>query len=466
MKTFKPYNPDQLFLLPPALRDWLPEGHLALFVSDVVDALDLTPILATYEDGDGRGQPPYHPAMMVKLLVYGYCTGTPSSRRLEKATYEEVPYRVLAADQHPDHDSIAAFRQQHLSALAGLFTQVLALCQRAGLVRLGHVALDGTKVLANASKHKAMSYGRMGEAERKLEQEVAALLAHAAQVDAAEDAQYGKGRRGNDLPTELTRRTTRLAKIREAKAALEAEARAEAAEAAAKAQAKLAERERKAETTGRKPSGPPPTVPDPTKATPRPKAQRNFTDPESRIMKDGATKSFVQAYNAQAAVDGTAQVIVAATVTQEANDKQQLVPMVTQAVANCGQPPVVVSADSGYFSEAAVTAEALGSIDLHVAVDRQKHGDAPPPGASPSPRPDDGTAVGAMRAKLQTAAGHAVYALRKAIVEPVFGQIKDTRGFRRFSFRGLGKVQAEWQVICLTHNLLKLFRAGWVPQAT
>jgi transposase len=452
MKTFKPYTPDQLLLLPPALQDWLPEDHLALFISDVVDhALDLSSILATYETSDGRGQPPYHPALMVKLLVYAYCTGKPSSRKIEQATYEEVPYRVLAANQHPDHDSIAAFRQQHLAALAGLFTQVLALCQRAGLVRLGHVALDGTKVLANASKHKAMSYGRMAEAERTLAAEVAALLAQAQQVDAAEDARYGQGRRGDDLPAELARRESRLAKIREAKAALEAEARAQAA---------LAARQRQAETAGRKPKGRPPRVPDPAQAMPTPNAQRNFTDPESRIMKDGATKSFVQAYNAQAAVDGAAQVIVAAAVTQDANDKQQLVPLLTQVVANCGAAPAVASADSGYFSEAAVTADALAAIELYVAPDRQKHGEAP----APEPVPDDGTASGAMRAKLQTAAGHAVYALRKALVEPVFGQIKEGRGFRRFSFRGLAKVQAEWLLICLTHNLLKLFRAGWTPQ--
>ncbi len=460
MKTFKPYTPDQLLLLPPALQDWLPEDHLALFISDVVDqALDLSPIFAVYEAKDGRGQPPYHPALLVKLLVYGYCTGKPSSRKIERATYEEVPYRVLAANQHPDHDSIAAFRQQHLAALAGLFTQVLALCRQAGLVKLGHVALDGTKVLANASKHKAMSYGRMGEAERKLEAEVAALLAQAAQVDAAEDAQYGKGRRGDELPAELARRESRLAKIREAKAALEAAARAEAVQAAATAQRTLAERQRKAETTGRKPKGPTPTVPDPTEATPKPKAQRNFTDPESRIMKDGATKSFVQAYNAQAAVDGTAQVIVAAAVTQAANDKQQLVPMLTEVAANCGVRPAAASGDAGYFSEAAVTDAALGEIDLYVPPDRQQHGEVPPPPA------DDGTGRSAMRAKLQTTAGHAIYALRKTIVEPVFGQIKGARGFRRFSVRGLAKVQAEWSLICLTHNLLKLFRAGWRPQA-
>ena len=458
MKTFKPYAPDQLFLLPPALQDWLPEGHLALFLSDVVDhALDLTPILAAYETGDGRGQPPYHPALLVKLLLYAYCTGKPSARQIERATYEEVPYRVLAANQHPDHDTLAAFRQQHLPALAGLFTTVLALCQRAGLVKLGHVALDGTKVLAHASKHKARSYGRMTEAEQKLEREVAALLAQAEQVDAAEDARYGKGRRGDELPAELTRRASRLAKLREAKAALEAEAKAQAA-------AKQAERQRQAAATGRKPKGRPPQVPDPAQATPAPTAQRNFTDPDSRIMKDGATKSFVQAYNAQAAVDGEAQVIVAAAVTQEANDKRQLVPLLTQVKANVGAAPAVASADSGYCSEAAVTDPALAGIDLHVAPDRQKHGAPPAAGTGPPPGSDDGTAVAAMRAKLQTAAGHAVYALRKTIVEPVFGQIKTGRGFRRFSFRGVAKVRAEWQVICLTHNLLKLFRAGWTPQ--
>jgi transposase len=459
MKTFKPYNPDQLFLLPPALRDWLPEGHLALFLSEVVDtALDLTAIFATYETSDRRGQPPYHPALLVKLLLYGYCTGKSSSRQIERATYEEIPYRVLAANQHPDHDTLATFRQTHLAALAGLFLQVLRLCQRAGLVKLGHVALDGTKILANASKHKAMSYSRMPEAERKLEQEIAALLAQAQRVDAAEDAQYGKGTRGDELPAELARRESRLAKIRDAKAALEAEAAALAVEAAAVAQAKLAARERQTRETGRKPKGPAPIVPDPTQATPTPKAQRNFTDPASRIMKDGATKSFVQAYNAQAAVDGTVQVIVAAAVTQEANDKQQLVPMLTQVKPNCGAPPAAASGDAGYFSEAAVTDAALAGIALYVPPDRLKHGEAPAPAS------DDGTVIGAMRAKLQTVAGHAAYALRKAIVEPVFGQIKGARGFRRFAFRGLAKVRAEWQLICLTHNLLKLFRAGWRPQ--
>jgi transposase len=463
MKTFKPDTPGQLLLLPPALQDWLPEDHLAWFISDVVDhALDLSPILATYETGDGRGQPPYHPALLVKLLLYAYCAGKPSSRKIEQATYDEVPYRVLATNQHPDHDTLAAFRQTHLEALAGLFLQGLLLCQQAGLVQRGHVALDGSKVLANASKHKAMRYGRMEEAERKLTAEIAALLAEAQRVDAAEDARYGKGKRGNELPTELARRESRLAKIREAKAALEAEAQAQATAAAAAAQAKRAERERQAQATGRKPTGRPPQLSDPTQAKPKPKAQRNFTDPESRIMKAGASKSFVQAYNAQAAVDGAAQIIVAAEVTQEANDKRQLVPMLAQVKANVGEAPAVASADSGYCSTAAVTDPALGGIDLYVAVDRQPHGEGPT--AEPGPPPAEDTVLAAMRTKLQTAAGRAVYALRKTIVEPVFGQIKDgPQAFRRFSFRGLTKVQAEWRLVCCTHNLLKLFRAGWRP---
>ena len=301
----------------------------------------------------------------------------------------------------------------------------------------------------------------MAEAKRALEQEIAALLQEAQRVDAAEEAQHGTGRRGDELPAELARRESRRAKIRAAKTALEAEAKGQAGAAAA--QAKAADRERRTRETGRTPPGRPPKVPDPTQAVAAPKAQRNFTDPESRIMKDGATQSFVQASNAQAVVDGMGQVIVAAAVTQAANDKQQLVPMVTQVVEHCGAAPAAASADSGYCSEVAVKAAALDRINLYVlyvAPDRQKHGNTPAP-----PHSDDGTVRGAMRAKLQTAAGHTVYALRKAIAEPVFGQIKDGPGFRRCSFRGLAKAQAEWLLICLTHNLLKLFRAGWCPQA-
>jgi len=462
-KTFRPYSLDQHLLLPPDLRDWLPEGHLALYVSDVVDALDLSAIYRVYAEADPRGAVAYHPAMLVKLLMYAYCIGMPSSRRIERGTYEDVALRVLAGDQHPDHDTIAAFRQRHLPALAALFVQVLQLCQRAGLVRLGHVAIDGTKVGANASKHKAMSYERMGESERRLEREVRALLEQAAARDAAEDAQYGKGRWGEELPEELARRESRLRKIREAKAELEAEARAAAAEQAEAARAKCAERERKAEETGRRPGGRPPAIPDPETAVPEPKAQRNFTDPESRIMKDGATKSFVQAYNAQAAVDGAAQVIVAAAVTQAANDVEQLVPLLEQVACNVGRMPAVVTADAGYFSEANVMAEALREVDLYIPPARQRHSvDEAAPGEPPLP---EAGVREQMRHKVCTPEGREVYRWRKAIVEPVFGHTKACRGFRRFALRGLGNVSAEWLLICLTHNVLKLFRSNWQPVA-
>jgi transposase len=457
MKTFKPYNPDQLFLLPPALRDWLPEGHLALFLSDVVDELDLSPIVSAYEEGDGRGQPPFHPTMMVKLLLYAYCTGKPSSRKIERATYEEIPYRVLAANQHPDHDSLAEFRKRHLKALAGLFQQVLKLCQAAGLVKLGHVALDGSKIKANASKHKAMSYERMSAAEQKLEQEVAQLLAKAQEIDAAEDAQYGSGRRGDELPAELAQRETRLEKIREAKRALEQEAQARAEQQAEAARARITERQRQEQQSGQKAKGPSPRIPDPEQAKPEPKAQRNFTDPDSRIMKDGATKSFEQAYNAQVVVDSHAQIIVVAAVTQQANDQQQLVPMLEQVEQNLGQKPEKGSADAGYFSEANVTHDKLKRIDLYVAPDRERPSESAP-GSHRSPSAES-TGREQMRQKLKTPHGRAIYKMRKAIVEPVFGQIKQVRGFRRFSFRGRENVSKEWQLICLTHNLLKLFRA-------
>jgi len=465
MKTFKPYSPEQIYLLPPNLAEWLPEGHLASFISDVIDELDLREIFASYKKGDDRGQPPYHPAMMLKLLVYGYCMGKPSSRKIEKATWEEVSYRVLSTDQHPDHDSIAEFRKRHLPVLAGLFLQVLKLCQEAGLVKLGHVALDGTKVKANASKHKAMSYDRMGKAEAQLEKEIAALLQEAESVDAAEDAKYGKGKRGDELPEELQRRESRLIKIRAAKAALEVEAKEKAEEKAKEVEERLKKRAEEETRTGKKTKGTLPIAPDPEMAIPEAKAQKNFTDPESRIMKDGASKGFEQAYNAQIAVDSTAQVIVAEGVTQESNDKKQLVPMMVKTKENVGSLPENASADAGYFSEANVTAKELEDFNLHIPPDRKKHGDK----ALPVNEEKDvkGLSVAdQMRRKLKTETGHEVYRFRKAIVEPVFGQIKEVRGFRRFSMRGLTKVKSEWTLVCLTHNLLKLFRSGWLPQAT
>ena len=338
-----------------------------------------------------------------------------------------------------------------------------ALGSMSGVLKLGHVAIDGTKLQANASKHKAMSYERMGEAEQKLQQQVEELLRKAEQVDAAEDAQYGKGKRGDELPAELARRESRLQKIREAKAALEAEAKQKAEEQKAAAEAKLAERRKKEAETGKKTAGRDPQIPDPEQARPVAKAQRNFTDPDSRIMPDGANKgSFVQGYNVQAAVDSHAQVIVAAEVVQATNDKQQLVPMVEQVAANVGQNPVAVSADSGYFSEASVTDERVGGIDLHVAVGREKDSEEVEPASELGS--ENVSAREAMASKLRTGAGQAVYKQRKAIVEPVFGQTKEGRGFRRFVLRGLAKARAEWRLICLTHNLLKLFRPGWQPQ--
>ena len=463
---FRECTLDQPLLLAPSLQEWLPENHLARFLADVTEQLDLSKIYGAYGRRDGRGQAGYHPLLLTRLLLYGYAMGVASSRVIERKTYEDVAFRYLAADQHPDHDTIAAFRQQHLETLAGLFTEALQLCQKAGLVKLGHVAIDGSKLQANASKHKAMSYGRMAETEQRLQAEVEAMLRRAQETDAAEDERYGKGKRGEELPEELARRESRLRKIREAKAALEAEARAEAEKKKAAAEARIAERRAQQEHSGKKPSGRDPHVPDPEKAVPEEKAQRNFTDPESRIMPDGAHKgSFVQGFNAQIAVDSAAQIIVAAEVTQETNDKQQLLPMLERVEQALGAKPRVATADAGYFSEDQVTDERVKAIELYVATGKQKHGepDTAESGAA-SPLTKAGSPREQMKQKLKAEEGRAVYKMRKAIVEPVFGQIKEWRGFRRFRFRGLAKVRAEWKLICLTHNLLKLYRSGWCPQ--
>ena len=462
-KSFLPDAVNQSLLFPPSLHDWLPERHLARFVVDVVDALDLGAIYASYDEKDGRGQSAYPPAMMVRVLLYGYATGVYSSRKIEARTYEDVAFRYLSADAHPDHDTFAAFRKRHLEALAGLFTQALLLCEKAGLVKLGHVSIDGTKIKAHASKHKAMSYARMGEAEARLKAEIEELLQQAEATDAAEDAAYGKGKRGDELPEELARRASRLQKIAQAKAELEQEARQKAEQERAAAEAKLAARREQEERTGKKKRGREPRVPDPDKATPDGKAQRNFTDPESRIMPDGANKgSFLQGYNAQAAVDATAQVIVAAEVTQETTDNGQLLPMLDQVKQNMGRKPEAASADAGYWSEANATDESVADIDLHIATGRDKHEEVI--ATASGPPPEGAAAKQAMRHKLRTEAGRAVYKMRKAIVEPVFGQIKEQRGFRRFSLRGLDNVRREWRLVCLTANLLKLFGSGWTPQ--
>ena len=427
-KTYRPYCPNQMFLLPPSLQDWLPENHLSYFVSDVVDQLDLSEIESYYEKDD-RGQPPYHPRMMTKVLVYAYCVGIFSSRKIQKRLIEDVAFRVLAAGNQPDFRTISDFRKIHHKALEGLFQQVLRLALEAGAIKLGRVALDGTKVKANASKHKAMSYGRMKDEERKLREEVRKLLAQAKAADDEEDARYGKDKSGDELPEELSRRETRLQKIREAKRALEERAREEAEE----------EGKSKDEAKGTEPQD---------------KAQYNFSDPESRIMK--GADGFVQAYNAQAVVESTTQLIVAQAVTQEANDKRQVAPMVAALEQQAGQKPEALLADSGYCSDKNLEHLEKKEIEAYIATDRQKHGEKEI--CKPGPLPKGATRVDRMKRKLQTKAGSAIYAARKSIVEPVFGQIKRARGFRQFNLRGIEKVRAEWAIVCMTHNILKIYR--------
>ena len=429
-KTFRPYEPDQISLMPASMRDWLPSDHLAYFISDVVDNLDLSAIMERYV-GEERGYPPYHPAMMVKVLLYAYCTGVASSRKIEKHLCEDIAFRVLAANNTPDFRTISDFRKDHLKALAGLFLQVLKLCQKAGLVKLGHVALDGTKIKANASKHKAMSYKRMKEEESRLEAEVAELLKKAESVDEEEDQRYGKGKKGDELPKELAFRESRLKKIQEAKAALEAEARLEA--------------EKKPDKND-------------GDGTPPDKAQRNFTDPDSHIMPASGGKHFIQAYNAQAAVDSAKQVIVAAEVTNKPTDRGQAEPMMEIVKSNTGQLPCQMSADAGYFSSDAVSNLTALGMDVYMPPDKIGHRFTLPP--APRGRiPQCLSIADRMRRKLRTKKGKERYGLRKELPEPVFGQIKQVRGFDHFLLRGLENVSSEWKVICTGHNLLKLFRA-------
>jgi transposase len=424
-KTYRPYVPEQDLLLPPSLRDWLPVDHLAFFVSDLVDQLDLAAIMAVYEDEE-RGYPPYHPVMLTKVLVYAYCVGVFSSRRIQRRLVEDVAFRLLAAGNEPDFRTIADFRKLHLATLKGFFEQVLCLARELGAPRVGRVALDGSKIKANASKHKAMSYDRMRDKQQQLREEVSQLLAQAEAADAADDAEYGTERRGDELPAELQRRESRLKRIREAKRALEGRAK----EAAAA-------------------KGEPPES-----AKPDPKAQYNFTDPESRIMK--GPDGFVQAYNVQVAVDDL-QLIVGQAVTQETNDKKQLLPMVTAIEQQSGATPLQLLADAGYCSDENLTAMADTTIDAYISTRKQKHGERPGP-CPRGPLPQTATLVDRMARKLHTKAGARVYAARKAIVEPVIGQIKQARGFRQFLLRGFEKVQGEWSLVCTTHNILKLYR--------
>jgi IS5 family transposase len=396
---------------------------------------------------------------MVTLLLYAYSTGTYSSRRMAAKLVDDVAYRFLAAGNAPDFRTLNDFRKTHGVALNGLFVQVLKLCAEAGLVKLGRVAVDGTKVKANASKHKAMSYARMSEREAALQQQVAELLARAQAVDEAEDAEYGEDRRGDELPEELQRAEGRLAKIRAAKAALEAQARDQAARDAEVAKANQAEHERREQANGRRFGGGHFKVPDPEQATPAPKAQRNFTDPESRIQK--TADGFIQGYTAVLAVDETAQVIVAQHVTPRGPEVQELLPAVDMIERLLGERPDQVVADAGYWSEHNVERLEAKGIDPYLARGRMKHGEP----ALPPPRgriPANLSVAERMQRKLRTKVGHAVYARRKVIVEPVNGQIKQARGFRQFLRRGVERVGQEWSLVCTAHNLLKL-RATWKP---
>ena len=441
----------------PVLRDWVPDGDLAHFVSDLVDsgALDLSAIYADYEEE--RGYPPYDPRLMVKLLVYGYAVGVTSSRKLERATYRDVAVRMLCADQHPDFRSITRFRERHLHALGELFVHALRLCKQARMVGLGVLAVDGTKLRADASRHKAMSYERMQRKESQLEAEIAALreqvdgvLRDAQATDAAEDQAFGADRRGDELPDELQRRESRLAVIQRAKAALEAEA--QAAE-----KARRAELEERGKTPRNPPGGRDPFAP-------KPKAQRNFTDPDSKIMKtsDGA---FQQCYNGQAIVDSVAQVIVAAELSDQAPDARLLEPALEQLDENLeaigARLPTgaALLGDAGYFSQDNVVITAEHRLDPHLATGRFKHSEPPAP-APRGPVPTDATPKQLMARKLAKKAGAALYARRKTIVEPVFGQMTTVQDARRMRLRGKPAARAQWRFHCAIHNLLKLHRNG------
>lgn len=445
-RKFRDWSTDQNWLFPPSPQDWLPRDHLVYFLLEVSEQVDVSPIVDDYDSEKG-GQPPFHPRMMLVLLLYSYSVGVFSSRKIMARCETDVAFRVIVGEDIPGFQRISEFRRRHLEQMQSLFIEVLALCREAGLLRIGRLALDGTKVKANASRHKAMSYDRMTAEEERLQKEIDELLRQAQAADEGDDEQHGVDRRGDELPEELARRETRLQKIRQAKAALEECARQKAADHAAKLEAE-----------GRKPRK------DPDEAVPDPKDQRNFTDPESKIMKT-SNKGFDQCGNAQA-VANEEQIIVAADVTDQANDSRQVKPMVDQTVENLDAVGVeenieAFTADTGYFSEENVTTlEANDRIDeAYIATGRLKHHEQVPDAPKGRP-PKSLTVKEKMARKLRTKKGRTEYARRKAIVEPPFGQIKHCRGFRQFMLRGLEQMQGEWNLVCLTHNLLKVFRSG------
>jgi transposase len=431
--TFRPCAPDQSLLFPPSPRDWLPEGHLAFFIADTVAALDLAALYTPYE-GDGRRNQPFDPQMMVTVLLYAYATGTFSSRRIARKLEEDVAYRVLAAGNFPAHRTIAEFRQQHLAAFEALFVQVVQIAREAGVVQLGALAVDGSKVKANASKHKAMSYGRMRQEDQRLRDEIAALLAEADAVDAAEDAEHGPDVRGDELPAELQRREERLAKIAAAKARLEAR------------QADEDRQKGRTPDDGRTSRGTKPFARD--FGVPPDDAQDNFTDPESRIMK--TSQGFDQCYNGQIAVDEASQIIVATGLTNCAADNGELLPLIDQTHATLGEQPSEVLADAGYRAEATFQTLETRQITGYISLGREGK-----PDTTPHPAHE---ATQRMAARLTSEVGRTRYRRRKAIVEPVFGWIKEVLGFRRFSLRGEAKARGEWNVVCLAVNLRRFHR--------
>ena len=445
-RKFREWRPDQNYLFPPSPQDWLPRNHLVYFLLEVSEQIDISPIVKDYDSEKG-GQPPFHPRMMLVLMLYAYCVGVFSSRKIMARCETDVAFRVIVGEDIPDFRRTAEFRRRHLEHMQALFLEVLALCREAGLLKVGRLALDGTKVKANASRHKAMSYDRMTVEEERLQREIDELLAKAQAADEADDEHYGRDCRGDELPEELARRETRLQKIREAKAALEEQARQKAADHAAKLEAEG--------RASRK---------DPEEAVPKPKDQRNFTDPESKIMKT-SNKGFDQCGNAQA-VANEDQVIISADVTDQANDSQQAEPMVEQTIENLDEVGVeenigAFTADAGYFSEDNVASlEANERInEAYIATGRMKHHEQVP--TVPKGRPPKHLTVKEkMARKLRTKKGRKEYARRKAIVEPTFGQIKHCQGFRQFLLRGLDSMRGEWRLVCLTHNLLKVFRSG------
>ena len=445
--TFAEVDRETLYLLPPSVQDWLPEKHLARFVVEIVEQIDLRPLKASYS---GRGSQPYNPEMLVALLFYGYATGVFSSRKLERSTYDSVAFRYIAANSHPDHDTIAEFRKRFLPQLTKIFMEILTIARQMKVLKLGKVSIDGTKIEANASKHKALSYGHACKLEKQLEAEVAELLKKAESADNADIPD------GMDVPAELSIRQERIKAIKEAKAEIERRAADRYAEERKAYEAKIAERAKKEQETGRKTGG---KTPQPPTAGPTEKDQVNLNDSESRIMPTSGG-GFEQAYNAQAGVDTETLLIVTTHVSQAPNDRQELEP----ALTNLKQLPqglgtvTDILADNGYFSEGNVTLCEENNVTSYIAVKRESHH---PPlierFQEPPSLPADANAVDAMKHRLKTKSGKAVYATRKSTIEPVFGIIKSVMGFRQFLLRGLDAVKGEWDLVCIAFNLKRLY---------